>query len=84
VNAFLIGLAVLVLWAGSLWAKPFGRCPRCRGRRVTTRKNMRSRPVSRPCWLCGGIGRRQRIGSRTVHRAVRFLRAYYHRSRRES
>jgi hypothetical protein len=79
----LIGFAILVLWLASLYARPFGRCPRCRGRRVVTRKNARGRVRSRTCWLCKGIGRRQLTGSRTVHRAVRFLR-HYHRTRRES
>jgi DnaJ-class molecular chaperone len=67
VNAHLI-LAVLTglaVWAGSLYGRPFGRCPKCKGRGNIRRG--RRRPV---CPRCKGKRRIQRTGSRTVHRLV--------------
>ena len=80
-NLFLISFAVLVLWIASLWAHPFGRCHRCHGRRVVIRGARRKgkAPRARTCKACKGIGRRQRPGSRTLHRAVRYLAAYRNR-----
>jgi hypothetical protein len=83
VNQFLVGFAVLALWVLSLLAHPFGRCPRCYGKRVVMRGTKRRRRPVR-CWLCKGIGRRQRPGSKTVHRAVRYLAAYHARSGRRT
>ncbi len=56
----LIGLAVPALWLLSLWVHPFGRCWRCRGRRIVMRRG-RKRP--RPVRVCKGVGRPQRTGS---------------------
>lgn len=82
VHHFLIGFAVLVAWVLSLWLHPFGKCPRCRGRRIVMRgTKRRPRPVR--CWLCRGVGRRQRPGSRTVHRTIRKIRRELDRQRRE-
>ena len=79
-NHVLIGLAVLALWLLSLWVHPFGKCIRCRGRRVVMRgSKKRPRPVR--CRVCKGIGRRQRIGSRTLHRTVRRIRRELDRQR---
>jgi len=63
----LIVLAVLLVWLLSLKAKPFGACWACRGKGVRVKKRGR-RSKARKCWLCKGKRRRQRIGSRTVHR----------------
>jgi RecJ-like exonuclease len=62
----LIGAAVAAAWALSLLLHPFGRCPLCAGRGNLVR--WRRAPV---CPLCHGTGRRQRTGSRTVHRIRR-------------
>ena len=63
----LIVVAVLAVWLLSLLAKPFGPCWACRGKGVRVKKRGR-RSKARKCWLCKGKRRRQRIGSRTVHR----------------
>jgi hypothetical protein len=36
---------------------------------------VRGRRKARRCWACKGVGRRQRIGSRIVHRARRAARS---------
>ena len=71
-TASLIAVGLVVLWLASLYFKPFGRCWRCWGKRVIRRKR---RP--RKCWLCKGRGRRQRTGSRTVHRIRRQVAAHW-------
>jgi hypothetical protein len=81
VHHFLTGFTVLALWVASLWVHPFGKCPRCRGRRVVMRGSKRRRRPKR-CWLCKGIGRRQRPGSRTVHRTIRKIRRELARQRK--
>jgi hypothetical protein len=63
----LIVLVVAVVWLLSLRVKPFGPCWACRGRGVRVKKRGR-KSKARKCWLCKGKRRRQRIGSRTVHR----------------
>ena len=82
VNHFLIGFAVVGLWVLSLWVHPFGRCPRCRGKRMVIRGTKR-KPRPKRCWLCNGVGRRQRPGSRTVHRTVRKIRRELARQRKQ-
>jgi hypothetical protein len=62
----LIGFGIAVLWAGSLLVKPFGKCWLCRGKRVLRHGRRASR-----CPACKGMGRRQRFGSKTVHRIRR-------------
>jgi hypothetical protein len=87
----LIAFAVLTAWIGSLWLHPFGRCPRCRGRRVVIKARRRKPRGQRPpkppwpvtCKSCKGIGRRQRIGSRTVHRTARRIRREMDRQRKQ-
>jgi hypothetical protein len=53
------------VWVLSLLVRPFGRCWRCRGKRVVVSRRRRKARV------CKGTGRRQRTGSRTVHRIRR-------------
>jgi hypothetical protein len=72
VTAFLIVAGIIVLWLASLYFKPFGRCLRCRGGRVRARNGR-----VRKCRLCKGHGRRQRAGSRTVHRIRRQVAAHW-------
>jgi DnaJ-class molecular chaperone len=74
VNASLIlaVLAVLAIWAGSLYLAPFGRCPKCKGTGTInrTRQGKHGRQLVRVkvCPRCKGRRRVQRRGSRTVHR----------------
>ena len=68
----LIGFAVAALWVLSLLVHPFGRCWLCRGRRVRIRRGR-----ARRCPACKGCGRRQRLGSRTVHRIRRQVAAHW-------
>lgn len=76
----LIAFAAFALWAGSLYVRPFGRCLLCRGKGNLRRKGRRRAPV---CPLCKGMKRRQRLGSRTVHRTIRMVRAELARTRKE-
>ena len=76
----LIAFAIAAAWLLSLYVKPFGRCWRCGGKGNLHRKGSRRAPV---CPLCKGMKRRQRTGSRTVHRAVRMVRAGLARTRKE-
>ena len=71
----LIAFAVAVAWLLSLYAKPFGKCWRCRGR-----GNLKGR--RKVCPRCHGMKRGQRLGSRTVHRTVRMVRAELARTRK--
>jgi len=71
---FLIITGLAALWVASLIVKPFGKCLRCRGKGNIRRKGRRRTPV---CRWCHGAGRRQRIGSRTVHRIRRQVAAHW-------
>ena len=70
---FLIGLAVTSGWTISLYAWPFRPCPACKGSGTNRGSNKRRHG---PCRRCKGSRHVQRIGSRTVHRAVRGLIKY--------
>jgi len=62
-------LLAAAVWIGSLYLRPFGRCPRCHGQgHVRT---------------CKGLRRAQRLGSRTVHRLARSIRAEAERTRQQ-
>ena len=65
---FLIGCGLLICWLVSLYLWPFGPCGRCSGK-GTNRGSNRKRFGD--CKRCGGTRRRQRLGSKTVHRVVR-------------
>jgi hypothetical protein len=87
-NHVLIAFAVLAVWVLSLWLHPFGRCPRCHGTRMVIKGARRKPNPKRPprpvqCKRCKGIGRRQRPGSRTVHRTVRRVRRELDRQRKQ-
>lgn len=75
-TAFLIGFAVVTVWVLSLLVHPFGRCWACGGRGNIRRKGSRRAPV---CLLCHGARRRQRLGSRTVHRIRRQVTSHWRR-----
>jgi len=68
VKAFLVFVIVAAVTIAVLYCSPFARCRRCRGKR---------------CRRCHGLGRYQRRGSRTVHRAVLSIRAEIERTRAE-
>jgi hypothetical protein len=72
VITFLILCGFAAAWVLSLLVRPFGKCPLCRGRRVRVKGRR-----ARRCRLCGGSGRRQRPGSRTVHRIRRQVAAHW-------
>jgi len=59
----LIGLAVVIVWLGSLYVKPYTSCGWCHGtgRRGTTARYGK-------CWRCKGDPERLRFGARLVHR----------------
>jgi hypothetical protein len=78
VTAFLILLAIAAAWVASLLVHPFGRCWRCGGKGNIVRKGRRTAPR---CPLCNGARRRQRTGSRTVHRIRRQVAAYWRGTR---
>jgi DnaJ-class molecular chaperone len=59
-------LAVIAARVAFLYWRPFGPCPKCKGRGNIRRG--RRRPV---CPRCKGRRRIQRPGSRTVHRLAR-------------
>jgi hypothetical protein len=67
-TVFLIGFAAVTVWVLSLVVHPFARCWLCLGKGNLRRKRRRRAPV---CPLCKGARRRQRLGSRTVHRVRR-------------
>ena len=75
----LIAFAIAAAWIGSLYVKPFGKCRRCGGKGNLHRKGSRRAPV---CPRCKGRKRGQRLGSRTVHRTVRMVRAELARTRK--
>jgi len=60
--------AIAAVWVLTLLVHPFGKCWRCRGKRV---RIIRGGRKAKRCWACKGTGRRQRTGSRTVHRIRR-------------
>jgi hypothetical protein len=74
----LVILLAAAAWIGSLYLRPFGRCPRCHGR-GTARKGRRVAV----CPSCHGRKRAQRLGSRAVHRLARAVRAEVGRTRQE-
>jgi hypothetical protein len=71
-TAFLICFGVAIVWVLSLLVHPFGKCWLCRGGRIRRRGGR-----ARRCLACRGHGRRQRLGSRTVHRVRRQVAAHW-------
>ena len=80
VNVILIGIAIVALWLLSLWVHPFGRCPRCKGKRMVLKGSER-KPRSVQCRKCKGVGR-LRPGSGLLHRTVRRVRRERDRQRK--
>jgi hypothetical protein len=56
----LLGLAAVVVYAGSCWWYPFAHCRWCGG----GRRYRSDRKVFADCWACKGAGRRLRTGRR--------------------
>jgi hypothetical protein len=75
----LVILVAAAAWIGSLYLRPFGRCPRCLGC-GTVQRGKRRIIV---CPSCHGRKRAQRLGSRTVCRLARSVRAEVARTRAE-
>jgi hypothetical protein len=63
----LIGLGALAAWAISLYVHPFTRCGRCSGTGVNKGSSGKRFGL---CKACGGSRRKQRFGSKTLHRWV--------------
>ena len=79
--ATLLIIAILAAaWAVSLYAYPFTTCLRCAG---TGLKKGSTGKRFGLCKRCGGSKRRQRFGSRTLHRWARSARTEIARSREE-
>lgn len=74
----LIIAAAAIGYLVHLYAWPFKPCGRCHG---SARNRGSSRRAFGSCKRCGGTGRRQRIGSRQLHRAVRSGTAYRNRDK---
>ena len=77
-TTFLILAGLAAAWVLSLLVHPFGRCWLCRGKGNIRRKGRRRAPK---CPLCKGARRRQRLGSRTVHRIRRQVAAHWRGTR---
>lgn len=74
----LLLLIVLAAWGGSLYLWPFRPCLRCGGTGLNKGSTGKRFGF---CRACGGSKRRQRFGSRTLHRWVRATRTEIGRSR---
>jgi hypothetical protein len=79
-RAVLIAGALAALWLLSLWLKPFAACWRC-GARGHCKSMWTGRRIV--CPRCDGLRRRQRTGSRLLHRIVRDIRQERQRQREE-
>jgi len=73
-NLLLAAPVAFIIWVAWVYVNPFRNCGWCRG---TGRHPLSGRKYSGRCWnpRCQR-GTVQRLGSRTVHRAVRALIAY--------
>jgi DnaJ-class molecular chaperone len=81
VTLFLLIAAALACWAVSLYLWPLRPCGKCKG----SGRNAGSNPQRfGECKRCGGSGRRQRFGSRTVHRQMLAVRREHGRKRQRA
>ena len=74
----LLALAVLIAWGVSLYIHPFTVCGRCEGSGTNRGSNGKRWGT---CKRCGGARRRQRFGSRTLHRAIQSAMSEVRRTR---
>ena len=75
---FLIAAGLVAVWVLTLLVKPFGRCWLCGGKDNLRRPGSSRAPV---CPLCHGMKRRQRTGSKAVHRVRRQVAAHWRGAR---
>jgi hypothetical protein len=73
VHWVLIGSAAAAWWLAARYWWPFRPCPRCQGRGTNRGSNKRRHG---PCRRCQGTRHVQRLGSRTVNKAVRSIIRY--------
>lgn len=71
-------ILALIAWLVSLYAHPFTGCVRCRGTGLNKGSTGKRFGL---CKACGGSRRRQRRGSRTLHRWARAVRSEWQRTR---
>lgn len=76
--AILVILLALAGWLLSLYAHPFTTCGTCKGKRVNRGSTSKRFGM---CKACGGTGRRQRRGSKTLHRWIKSAMTEYQRER---
>ena len=74
----LVGLGALGAWALSLYAHPFGPCRKCKATGVNKGSGGKRFGV---CKACGGSRRKQRLGSRTLHRWIQSASSEWQRQR---
>lgn len=66
VHLILLAAAIGGVWLLVVWARPFGRCGRCKGKRVIYRKGKRPKT----CPRCKGRGKAPKRGAATVNRFI--------------
>lgn len=74
----LVVLIGALAWLVSLYIHPFTQCGRCSGtglNKGSTGKRWGT------CKACGGSRRKQRLGSRTLHRWIRSMKSEWQRTR---
>lgn len=76
--AIIVGLLMLLAWLVSLYVHPFTSCGRCNGSGLNRGSNGKRYGM---CKRCGGSRRKQRVGSRTLHRWIRSAKSEYQRTR---
>jgi hypothetical protein len=79
-GTLLLILLSLAAWGISLYFWPFRPCLRCGGTGLSKGSTGKRFGL---CKACGGSRRRQRLGSRTLHRWARAARTEIARSREE-
>lgn len=76
--AIIVGLLMLLAWLVSLYVHPFTQCGRCNGSGLNRGSTGKRYGM---CKRCGGSRRKQRVGSRTLHRWIRSAKSEYQRTR---
>lgn len=74
----LAGLVALGAWTVSLYAHPFTKCGRCGGSGVNKGSSGKRYGL---CKACGGSRRKQRLGSKTLHRWIQSAASEWRRQR---
>lgn len=76
--ALLAALLVLGAWVVSLYVHPFTRCGTCGGSGLNKGSSGKRFGM---CKACGGSRRKQRLGSKALHRWVRSAKSEWQRTR---